>query len=240
MTTSTGYSGGQKTSPERDTSILIAGPHVPFLHSWGRFEYFAGIFTGPNDGFIRIPFFNSNINDTKDIEVVKPPAYDKLSGKNRAILKVIYHDDIVVEKDYIIDSYRRGMISCIPTVWGLSPAIIRQPLNPYDPEILFNHEQEFADYNLDARMEGDILTIKDPFGDGRRIVGKKILLEPEMVNGKSVFLGRYTEIQAGSVRYPRDRWEAILITETVRLDGRILHKDRRDIQGPVFYHGHYI
>jgi len=210
------------------------GASCAILHSWGRFEYFIGVFASPNDGFMRIPFFNSNINDTKDIEVVKPPVYDRLSGKNRAILKVTYHDDIVVEKDYIIDSYRRGMISCIPTVWGLSPALIRQPLNPYDPEILFNNEQELSDYGLDARMEGDILTIKDPFDDGRRIVGKKILLEPEMVNGKSVFLGSYTEVSAGPARWSKNQREAILITDTVRLDGRTLLKTGEIFKAPYF------
>lgn len=210
------------------------GASCAILHSWGRFEYFAGVFASPNDGFMRIPFFNSNINDTKDIEVVKPPTYDRLSGKNRAILKVTYHDDIVVEKDYIIDSYRRGMISCIPTVWGLSRALIRQPLNPYDPELLFNNEQEFADYGLDARMEGDVLTIKDPFDDGRRIVGKKILLEPEMVNGKNVFLGKYAEVTAGPARWSKNQREAILITETVRLDDRLLLKTGEIFKAPYF------
>ena len=210
------------------------GASCASLHSWGRFEYFIGVFASPNDGFMRIPFFNSNINDTKDIEVVKPPVYDSLSGKVRTVLKVKYHDDIVVENDYIVDSYRRGMISCIPTVWSLRPAMIKQSLNPYDPEILFNHEQEFADYGLDARMEGDYLTINDPFDDSRRIVGKKILLEPEIINGKTVFLGRYTGITAGLARHSKDQREAILITETVRLDGRMIMKTGEIFKAPYF------
>ena len=204
------------------------------LSSWGRFEYFASIFAGPDDGFRRLPFFNSNINDTKEFEVVKPPTYDRLSGKIRVILKVTYHDDIPVEKDYIIDSYRRGIISSIPTVWGLSPAFIRQPLNPYDPVILFNDEQEFVDYGLDARMEGDILTIKDPSDDRRRIVGKKVLLESELVNGKSVFLGRYAEVTKGSARRSKDMHEAILITDTIRDNNRILLKSGEIFKAPYF------
>jgi class 3 adenylate cyclase len=210
------------------------GASCATLHSWGRFEYFIGVFASPNDGFMRIPFFNSNINDTKDIEVIKPPVYDRMSGKVRAVLKVKYHDDVAVEKDYIVDSYRRGMISCIPTVWGLSPAMIKQPLIPYDPEILFNHEQEFADYCLDARMEGDSLTINDPFNDSRRIVGRKILLESEIINGKAVFLGRYTGITAGLARHSKDQREAILITDTVRVDGRTIIKTGEIFKAPYF------
>ena len=86
------------------------------LRSWGRFQHFARVFASPDDGFMRIPFFNSNINDTKDIEVVSPPAYDRPTGKIKLILKIEYHEDIEVNKEYIVDSYRRGLISSIPTV----------------------------------------------------------------------------------------------------------------------------
>ena len=199
------------------------------LRSWGRFEYFARFFAKPDDGFRRLPFFNSHINDTKEIELVTPPYYDKLSAKMRVVLKVQYHDDIEADKDYICDSYRRGMVSSIPTVWGIGPAYIRQPLNQYDPEILFNREQEFIPYGMDARMEGDKLTIKDPIDRRRRIVGKKILLEPDLVNDKKVFLGRYTEFRKGT-----EKREAILITDTIRSDGRILLKSGEIFKSPYF------
>ena len=42
------------------------------LRSWGRFGQLAGFFSGPDDGFKKLPFFNRNINDTKDIEIVIP------------------------------------------------------------------------------------------------------------------------------------------------------------------------
>jgi class 3 adenylate cyclase len=204
------------------------------LGSWGRFSYFARYFNGPDDGFLRIPFFNSNINDTKEIEIVKPPAYDKASGKTRLILKVMYHDDIPVEKDYIADPYRRGIISSIPTVWGLRPAFIRQPLNPYDPETLFSQEPEFVSYGLDARIEGDALTIKDPFDNTRKVVGKKIILSSDIVNGKKVFLGRYSDASRNPRGSSDDEREAILITETIVVNNRILLRAGEIFNAPYF------
>ena len=170
------------------------GASSAVLGSWGRFDYFKRVFAGPDEGFKNLPFFNSNINDTKDIEVVRPPFHDRSSKKVRVILKVQYHEDVDVEKDYICDSYRRGMVSSIPTIWGLAPAVIRQPLNPYDPEVLLNREPEFAGWNLRARFEDGILTIQYPPGSGRVKVGKRVFLEPEPVEGRYVFLGRYTEL----------------------------------------------
>jgi class 3 adenylate cyclase len=204
------------------------------LGSWGRFSYFATFFSGPDDGFLRIPFFNSNINDTKEIEIVKPPAYDKSSGKSKVILKVTYHDDIPVEKDYIADPYRRGIISSIPTVWGLRPAFIRQPLNPYDPETLFSQEPEFVSYGLDVRIEGDVLTIKDPFHKTRKVVGKKTILLSDIVNGKKVFLGRYSDTSSNPRARSDDEREAILITETIVVHNRILLRAGEIFNAPYF------
>lgn len=204
------------------------------LGSWGRFGYLKRFFTGPNDGFKRLPFFNSNINDTKQIEIIKPPSYDRSVKKNRVILKVDYHDDIDVEKDYIVDAYRRGMISSIPTVWGLHPAIIRQPLNPYDPEILLNHEQEFYDYHLDARIEKNLLTVRDPLEEKRKIVGRKVLIEPEIANGKKTYLGRYMDMNRSKGFLRKDKREAILITNTVQIDDRIILKEGEIFKAPYF------
>jgi hypothetical protein len=108
------------------------------LRSWGRFNHFVRVFASPSDGFKRLPFFNKNFNDTKEIEVIAPPTYDKTLGKIRTVLRIQFHSDFDVNRDYIGDPYLRGIISSIPTIWGLSPATVKQPVNPYDPEILFN------------------------------------------------------------------------------------------------------
>jgi len=204
------------------------------LRSWGRFEYFVRFFAGPDDGFMRLPFFNSNINDTKEIEVVTPPSYDKSTGKVRVILKIEYHDDIEVEDDYIVDPYRRGLISSIPTVWGLSPASIQQRLYPYDPEKLFCREQEVACYGLNPRMEGNRLLINDPVDGKSRVVGKKVILKPEMIDGKRYFLGSYLEIDEAQKKMSGDKRDAILITETIQGDGRIFLKSGEIFKAPYF------
>lgn len=204
------------------------------LRSWGRFEYFTRVFASPDDGFMRVPFFNSNINDTKEIEVVRPPVYNRATGKVRLVLKIEYHDDIEVNKEYIVDSYRRGLISSIPMVWGLSPADIRQPLCPYDPESLFHEEPEVSCYCLDARMEGDNLVITDPHDARSRIVGKKVILKSEISGGKKLFLGKYLDIDEASKEISGDRTEAVLITETIRGDGRILFRAGEIFKAPYF------
>lgn len=204
------------------------------LGSWGRFHYFVRVFASPDDGFKRIPFFNKNFNDIKDIDVIVPPSYDKASGKIRTILTLRLHDDIDVHKEYVGDPYTRGIISSIPTIWGLALAEIKQPLKPYSPEILFNEEPEFACYGLDVRMEKEHLTIKDPAQNQRKIVGKKIMMEPEMVNGKKIFLGRYSQFPKGDPKSIGDAKEGILITETVQVDNRIILKEGEIFKAPYF------
>lgn len=203
------------------------------LKSWGRYEYFTRIFTGPDDGFKKVPFFNKNLNDTKEIEVVKPPHYDRASGKNRVILKVIYHADVKTWTDYISDPYRRGLISSIPSIWGLSPALIKQVLNQYDPEALLNNEPEFACLGLEARMEGAFLTIKNREGNSRRVVGKKVRLEPELMNGNNVFMGAWHEYR-NNVAADLINGAPVLITDTVHIDKRIILKAGEIFNAPYF------
>jgi len=149
-------------------------------------------------------------------------------------LSIKYHNDFDVHQDYIGDPYLRGILSSIPTIWGLKPAMVRQPLVPYDPEILFNEEPEFAPFDLDVRMGVDLLTIKDPLNGQRKIVGKKILIEPELVNGERIFLGKYSEFPKGHSKNMGDKKEAILITETVQVDHRIILKAGEIFKAPYF------
>ncbi len=225
----------------RTAKTMVGEPYFYFncgassakLRSWGRYDYFVRVFQTPSDGYRRIPFFNQNFNDTKDIEVISPPHRDKLSGKTRILLRVQYHEDFDVQKDYISDPYRRGIISAIPTIWGLRPATVKQPMNPYDPEILLNEETEFAPFKLDARVEHGDLTIKHPLDNHRRKVGRSILLEADTVNGREVFLGRHKERPAGA-EGPCNGTEAILITETVQIGDRILIKAGEIFKAPYF------
>lgn len=204
------------------------------LRSWGRLNYFIRVFAGPSDGFKRLPFFNKTLNDTKEIEIIAPPAYDKASGRIRTILKVEYHKDIDVHRDYIVDPYRRGLISSIPTIWGLRPAKIKQTLYPYDPEILLREEPELTSFGLDAKMEMGNLTIREPKNGHRKIVGKKILLEPEPSNGKNVFLGRYHEFPQVDLSNRSEKGSAIVITETVKVDNRIIFREGEIFGAPYF------
>jgi adenylate cyclase len=204
------------------------------LRSWGRFEYFVRLFESPDDGFTRVPFFNNNINDTKEIEIVVSPYYDRATGKTRVVLKIEYHDDIEVEKDYIVDPYRRGLISAIPTVWGLDPATIKQPLYPYDPEKLFQAEPEVSCYGLNARMKEDFLLIDDPISGKARVVGKNVILKSELIHGKRCFLGKYIEMEDASKEITGDKKVAILITETIEGDGRILFRAGEIFKAPYF------
>jgi class 3 adenylate cyclase len=208
------------------------GSSSAMLKSWGRFDYMARFFAGPDDGYKRVPFFNCNINDTKDIEVILPPYFDKTLKKMRTILKVVYHSDIDVNREFIIDSYRRGIISSIPTVWGLPPANIKQPVKAYDPVILLNDEPELKCFNLDASMEDGVLWVTDPIERMRKSVGKKVVLLSERLNEKEVFLGKYTELEINRVNGKNPC--AVLITETVRGDDRIILKKGEIFASPYF------
>jgi class 3 adenylate cyclase len=202
------------------------GASAARYHSWGRFHHFAWLFSTPDDGFRSLPFFNQNFNDTKRIEVILPPSYDVRSGKMRALLQITHHGDFDVNRDYIRDPYLRGIIASIPTVWGLSPAVVRQTVNAYDPEILFNQEPEFVPYRLDARMEGDVLTIRDPGNGRRRVVGERVSILPQQVNGRWIYLGKHVRPRDLSHDEAPGTAEAILIIDNVRAGGRVLlHRD---------------
>jgi adenylate cyclase len=204
------------------------------LRSWGSFDYFVKIFSSPSDGFRRLPFFSKNFSDMKEIEVVAPPSYDKTVGKIRTLLKLNYHDDIDANKDYIGHTFTRGLIASVPTLWGLKPATIKELLTAYDPEILFKEEPDLAAFDLDLRVDKDLVTVKNPDASQRRVVGKKIILDPDSVNGQYVFLGRYTGYPQDAPKNDGNRKEALLITETVQVSDRILLKAGEIYKAPYF------
>ena len=187
--------------------------------SWGRFHYFVRVFASPLDGYKRLPFFNKNFNDTKDIEIIRPPNYDPSSRKIKTLLKITFHDDIDPDVDYIGDAYMRGILASIPTIWNLPPARIKQPLSPYDPVVVFNKDPEFADSRLDVRVTDAQMSLRDPATGERIIVGKEVLLEPETLNGKSLYLGKYKEAHGNPAGIAQDFPKAILITRTFSIEG---------------------
>ena len=204
------------------------------LHSWGRFGYFIQLFSGPNDGIRRLPFFNKNFNDTKDIDIIKPPTYDKRVKKIHAIIRVNFHEDQDANRDYIGGPYLKGIISYIPTIWGLPPATVKQPLNEYDPEILFNQEEEFLPFKLDARIEDKELTIHCPVEKKRKVVGRKVLLEPDIIEGRRVFLGRFSELHSGEEDKEKNKYVGIIITESLRVDNRDILTAGEIFKAPYF------
>ena len=199
---------------------LNCGTSSATLHSWGRFGFFVQLFSSPSDGIKRLPFFNKNFNDTKEIDIIKPPTYDKKLKRINAIIRVKFNKDHDANRDYIGDPYLRGIISFIPTLWGLSPAIIKQPLNEYDPVILFNEEEEFSSLKLDARIENKKLTIYCPLEKKRKVVGREVLLKPDIIGGRKVFLGRFSELKNGEENRERKESVGVLITESLKVDNR--------------------
>ena len=121
----------------RRAKFLVGDPDFYFncgasagrLHSWGRLSHFSQLFAGPNDGIQRLPFFNKNFNDTKDIDIIKAPTYERGLKKIHAVIRVTFHEDHNPSKEYIGDPYLKGIISSIPTIWGLPPAVVNQKLN---------------------------------------------------------------------------------------------------------------
>ena len=204
------------------------------LQSWGRLSYFSQVFAGPNDGIRRLPFFNKNFNDTKDIDIIQPPTYDKKLRKIHAIISVKFHEDQDPNRNYIDDPYLGGIISSIPTVWGLPPAVVKQSLNEYDPEILLNEEEEFSDYKLDARIENRQLTIYSPAEKKRKVIGKEVLLEPDIIGGRKVFLDRFSELGREQEVRDKKRCVGVLITESLKVDNRSIVTKGEVFKAPYF------
>ncbi len=226
----------------RRAKEITGDPHFFFncgassakLNSWGRFRMFTQLFSCPDDGIKRIPFFNKNMNDTKDIEIIKQPAYDKKCKKIHAILRITFHEDQDPNKDYIGDPYLRGIISSIPTLWGLPPANIKQPLNQYNPEILFNEEEEFLSLKLEPKIEKHKLTIFSPIEKRRKVFGKEVFLEPSFINGRKVFLGQFSDIDIDIEREKHNKPTGMLITESLKIDNKDILTQGEIYNAPYF------
>ena len=219
---------------DEDNFYFNCGASSTQLNAWGRFYYFVRLFASPGDGVKKLPFFNQNSNDTKEIEALLPPTYDPHLKKMRTVLKVQFHKDFSPDRDYIGDPYLRGIISSIPTIWGLPPAAVKQPLNAYNPEILFNQEPDFIPFHLDVTMNGNELTLRDPADGQRRVVGKKVILEPEILNGKKAFLGKYSELPRDYAPNIWEKREAIVMTQGLQVEGRILFNAGEIFMAPYF------
>jgi class 3 adenylate cyclase len=209
------------------------GASTARLHSWGRFGFFIQFFSGPDDGIKRTPFFNKNLNDTKDIEIIKSPAYDKKLKKINTILRITFHKDQDPNKDYIGDPYLRGIMSSIPTLWGLPPASIKQPLNQYNPEVLFNEEEEFLSFKLDPHIEEHKLTIYSPIEKKRKVFGREVFLEPSFIDGRKVFMGRFSELD-NDIEKEKKRCTGILITESLKIDNKDILSAGEIYKAPSF------
>lgn len=83
-------------------------------------------------------------------------------------------------------------------------------------------------------MEEEVMTLRDPNKGKRFQVGRKVLLEPEMINGQEILLGKYTEIPPDYQPVHGDQREAILITETIKFDDRILLRAGEIFMAPYF------
>ncbi|MFW6147129.1 MAG: adenylate/guanylate cyclase domain-containing protein [Thermodesulfobacteriota bacterium] len=210
------------------------GASAANLHSWGRLGHFKQLFSGPSDGIKRLPFFNQNFNDTKDIDLITGPTYDKKMGKTRAVIRVKSHQDHNVNRDYIGDPYLKGIISFIPTLWGLPRATVTQIMNEYDPEVLFNEEEEFAFLHLDARMENEELTIYSPVERQRKVVGRKVILEPDIVDGRSIFLGTTCELSSAKYGSAEKQVTGIIMVDSVHLESREIIRKGEIFKAPYF------
>jgi class 3 adenylate cyclase len=198
------------------------------LKSWGRFHYFVRVFASPNDGFRRLPFFNENFNDTKTLEIILPPELQGTPPRYHTVFKIRHHPDIDPHLDFIRDPYFCGIISAIPTIWGLQPAVVTHRLLPYDPVRLLSEEPELKIHGMALEMEDGSLTVRDP-ANGRRIsCGETVLLTAESVNGRKEFLGAYKPADSGTGR------KGLLITRTVQVGDHFQLSKGQIYKAPFF------
>ncbi|MBN2467452.1 MAG: hypothetical protein JXD19_04810 [Deltaproteobacteria bacterium] len=223
-----------KAMVEEPYFYFFCGASSGKLRSWGRLNHFVSLFTNPNEGFKRLSFFAGHFTDTKDIEILIPPFYDKGLGKFRTIIEIRYHSDIDVHTDYAGDAYSRGILSSIPTIWGLKPAQVRQIMNPYNPVVLFGTEPDLALFRLSPIVEDHFLLIMNPGNGKRKKVGKAVFLIPERIGERLAYLGRYCDKRPAQTPDAEEYKEALLITETVEVNQRILFKAGEIFNAPSF------
>jgi class 3 adenylate cyclase len=68
----------------------------------------------------------------------------------------------------------------------------------------------------------------------RRVIGREVFLEPDIVGGRRVFLGRYSELTGEKGAGERDKPVGVLITESLSIDGRMLVTKGEIFRAPYF------
>jgi signal transduction histidine kinase len=191
------------------------GATVARFQSWGILEDTKYVIGGVAGALEKVPQLNESFNDTKDFIIAKAPL--RKGSKVQCTYIIRPHDDIDPHKDYPSDPHILGILRQIPVVFGLAPANVTQSLVPYDLERLCNEEPEFRDLDLDPRIEGDILSIRDPLTQEKRALARRVRLLSESIHlqqlgDDTLFLGNYREPSQG-------------LNEVFRLDGALTTKD---------------
>jgi signal transduction histidine kinase len=155
---------------------------------------------GPAAALAKVPEYNTLFNDIKDFVLAIPPYFDTTRRKIQCTYIVRFHDDCDPHDDYISDPHIQGILSQVPCLWGLNPATIRQPLVPYDLVRLCEEELEFARLDLDPRIEGNVLYVRDPITERKKALAHRVVLvhedlrlETEILGESPIYLGKYRE-----------------------------------------------
>ncbi len=213
------------------------GATVAKYHSLGLIGDVAHVVGGIENSLAALPEVNSNFNDTKDLIIAVPPQYQKATKQITCTLIIRFHDDIDPHTDYISDPHIRGILREIPCIWGKKPAIVTQPLVPYDFEKLCIQEPEFRNLDLDPKVEGATLWIRDPVTLKKRLLAKRVILEPgdtEVENKnlrcEPVFLGKYREWD----RNRNSAHQGFMVTESLSINGTTLFPEGTILGAPYF------
>jgi signal transduction histidine kinase len=176
------------------------GASVTRFQSWGIIDDTKYMVMGVKGGLENLPELNENFNDIKDFIIVKPPYFDEKEKRVKATYILRFHDDQDPHKDYVSDPHIQNILKQIPCVFGLAPADVKQPLLPYDLARLCEEEPEFRRLDLDPKIDGDILYIRDPISQKERMLGKRVVFEEEDLSvrnkylcGDPILLGKYRE-----------------------------------------------
>ncbi len=203
------------------------------LQSWGKLQYFAKLFLSPSDGFKKLPFLNQTFNDTKIINVLKPPSYDKSQRLMRITISIKYNDGFDPNEDLMGDLYTQGIIASIPCVWGLPPATIKTILAPYDPIQLV--AKDFYLRNTGFRFawqQNRLLFSQDPMSPFREVGHLVELVEEGGGNEGQIYLGLYKELPYGKQISPTQIL-GLLLTDELNLQ-EITFKRGQILMGPYF------
>ncbi|MCK4642506.1 adenylate/guanylate cyclase domain-containing protein [bacterium] len=188
------------------------------LESLGIFKNIVSMVASPGAILKKAAKYNTQFNDTNDWEVYG-------LTKSNCIIKIRFKDDVNPTEDVDGELFIDGILAGIPLIWNLPEGRIETTLIEYDLKELLDNK--YSKYNLETENKQNKFYI-----DGQ-VYGQEVLLEKEIIDGKTIYLGKYCELDNGRI-YGAEEVKGILITKELVLDNQNIVRKGQIYNAPYF------